>query len=215
MKPMFSPDAGQVARAILAGVIVTFIACSGRAPSPTIRTPIPPLFENWKAATATRNATDDEVRGIADQRRSGLPSRDPFTPLALMSCDERHAKGERIIWEDSALMALVDSGDRGSTLLVVPKAQANFPTDLTRDQMEHVSRVAAATCDALVIAAGGQPTTDPPSCTMYINPPSALSVRQMHVHVEAHTGVAVPVDDTFLHRAATNLRGLVAGSGCF
>jgi len=112
-------------------------------------------------------------------------------------------------------MALVDTGDRGSTLLVVPKAPANFPIDLTKQLMTRISLVAAATCDSLVRAAGGIPRTDWPSCKMYINPPTALGVKQMHVHVQARTGVSAPVDDTFLQRAAARVHALLGGTGCY
>jgi galactose-1-phosphate uridylyltransferase len=157
----------------------------------------------------------EDARRAAEAARSTLPQREPFTRLAAMNCTDRLANKERVVWEDTVLMALVDFGNRGSKLLIVPKAATNFPTDLRDSDIAYVSRVAAATCDALMAAAGKQASTTAPSCRMYINPPGGLHVRQLHVHVQAQTGVAAPVDDTFLQRAGANLRSLLGGAGCF
>jgi hypothetical protein len=176
-----------------------------------IATPIPPLLDNWKTAAAGPEASLDDAIKIAEGCRPNLPDRDPFTRIVNMSCAERLAKGERVVWEDDMLMALVDIN--GSKLLIVPKAVKNYPIDLI-EQMPYVSRAAAATCDALVVAADGKPQDDFASCRMYINPPCTLFVRQIHVHIEPVAGMTAP-NEMFLRRAATHLRSLLAGSGCF
>jgi hypothetical protein len=204
----------------VASILAVFVSLSalqdiGAQPS-TIKTPISPLLDDWKIATAGTKATLDDARKIAEANRPTLPKSDPFTPLAGMSCAERLEKRERVVWEDEAgVMVLVPFGDQGSKLLVVPKVRANFPIDLSEHQLKYVSRIAAATCDAMLVASGKQPAANTPSCTTYINPPAGLGVRQMHVHVEAHTGVSASVDDAFLRRAAAHIRSLVGGAGCF
>ncbi len=190
-----------------------------------IKTPFPHLYEDWKAATIGPSASDAELRAEAERERGRVQQlKDPFTRLARLTCEQRAALNppERVVWEDRGnvedkgkLMALVDFADRGSTLLVVPKGHVNFPVDLSPPQLAHLSRVAAATCDALVLAAGEQVSSSRPSCRMYVNPPAALTVSQMHVHVEARTSASVPVDDAFLRRTTAHLRKLVGGGGCF
>jgi hypothetical protein len=183
--------------------------------STTIRTPIPPLLDKWREATAGVNGTLQDARRIAEAARPTLTKNDPFTPLMSLTCTERQSKGERVVWEDGTVMALVDTRNRGSKLLVVPKTpNTNFPIDLKDPQLAFVSRVAAATCDALVVAAGKQASTGSPSCDIRISPPNGLGVRQIHVHVEANVGVSAPVDDTFLQRTAAHLRSLIGGGGC-
>jgi hypothetical protein len=66
-----------------------------------------------------------------------------------------------------------------------------------------------------VVASGKQPDSSKASCSTRISHPLGLELRQLHVHVEATTGVAAPVDDTFLQRAGAHLRTLVGGTGCF
>ncbi|MBK6795230.1 MAG: hypothetical protein IPG76_00090 [Acidobacteria bacterium] len=181
---MSNKIAYQALQAAIACVLLslcasTLIAQNADTQTATTKTQIPQLFERWKEATAGADATDDDARRIAEGYRSKLPNYDPFTPLAHLTYSERLAKGERVVWEDDALMALVDFGNRGSKLLVVPKYKTNFLTDLTKEQMARVSLVAAAVCDALIVAAGRQPGADDASLKMYVNPPTAVGVRQM------------------------------------
>jgi hypothetical protein len=210
----------QMRIVILLLAFCTSVASSQKTGAPAgIRTPIPPLLEKWKADVGGPNASDTEVIKAAEGHRPAvLKLRDPFSPLADMKCAERLAKGEKVVWEDGTAMALVDFGNLGSKLLVVPKQVANFPTDLKpsfKEQMDYLSRVAAATCDALVVASGQKPEASKVSCTIRISPPSGLDVRQLHVHVQATTGVSAPVDDTFLQRTGAHLRSLMGGTGCF
>jgi hypothetical protein len=203
-----------VSKAATAILLLTLTSVSVGQPK-DVQSPTPSLLADWIRATAGANAKLEEARRIAEAQRPKLPHFDPFTPLVRMTCPERLEKKERVVWEDGTAMALVDFGDRGSTLLVVPKAVVNFPVDLKPEEITYVSRVSAATCDALIIAAGQVPPTDGSSCSIYISPPHAIGVRQMHVHVEAKTGVAAPVDDSFLKRAGDHMRRLLGGSGCF
>lgn len=201
---------------IILVMLVSLTASQNIGAQPVIvQTPVPHLLDEWKIATAGPNATVDDAVKIAETYRPKLPNRDPFTPLAGMTCAERLSKGERVVWEDATLMALIDTANQSSKLLVVPKASTNFPVDIPERQIKYVARIAAATCDALLVAAGRQPDASDSSCKAYINPPTGLSIRQMHVHVEAHTGVSSPVDDTFLQRTAAHLRSLVGGTSCF
>jgi len=202
---------------VLVVFTITVLGFQNTPAQPTnIKTRIPDLLADWELATFRSTLPLDEARKRVETYRPGLPQRDPFTSLVLLTCEQRLARNEKVVWEDDDnLMAIVDFGDRGSKLLVVPKHEKNFPTDLDETLMPYVNKVAAATCDALMVAAGKQAGTTTPSCRMYINPPASLGVRQMHVHVQAQAGVTSPVDNTFLKRTAAHLRSLVGGRGCF
>src|SRR6266850_1077234 len=214
MSQVLSPG---IAAILLAACASSSTAQNTSARAATIRTPTPALLADWKAATAGANATLADASKIAEEQRPrvkrDLP--DYFTPLAGMTCPERLSlpEKERVVWEDSNLMALVDFGDRGTKLLVIPKVEANFPIDLADNQLAYLSRVAAATCDALLVAAG-RPSADEGSCTISITPPTGIGMRQLHVHVKALTGIPAPVDDAYLRRTGTHLRSLVGGKGC-
>src|SRR5437868_2639210 len=164
---------------------ITLAVILGAAARTSIRTPIPTLEQLWNAKP-----------GDAERERARVTSlRDPFTPLATLSCSERLANNERIVWENSDFMDLVDFSDNGTTLLLVPKVPHSFPIDLPNAQQDELRRLAAATCDALMIAANKVPSTTVPSCRMFVNHPQAVTVRQLHVHVEADAGSPVPVGD--------------------
>lgn len=207
-----------LARTIVTAAILATGAAVYAQTKNSITTLLPNLCKEWKVSATSTTTPAADLRAYLTQERQGVEQlKDPFTPLARMTCAQRAAKDppERVVWEDKEFMALVDFGDHGSTLLLTPIKHVNFLTDLPRDQVARLNRLAAATCDALVLAAGEQVRLKPPSCRMYVNPPRALSVSQLHVHVEAHTGVTPPVDNAFLRRTAMHLRALVPGEGCF
>jgi hypothetical protein len=181
--------------------------------TPQVKTASPHLFQKWKTETSGPDASDETACAVAERERprvSQLP--DPFTPLSDLSCEQRLAKNERVVWEDDALMVLVDIS--GSALLVIPKKPKNFPCDLSDRQKAQVDRVAAASCDSLVLAGGGTPGRSGGTCRMYVSPPGAVSVRQMHVHVEANQGTNRGGDAAFFKDVSKRLRNLLGGNGC-
>lgn len=105
-------------------------------PTSNTVTPIPSLYDDWKSRTVGQTGTDEQARAIAERERQRvrqLP--DPFTPLATLSCDERRATHEQVVWEDDALMALVDRFGAGAELLITPKSPVNFFIDLSKNQL--------------------------------------------------------------------------------
>ena len=178
-----------------------------------IRTPIPALYDKWKAATVGQG-TDQEARKKAEEYRS-VVCKDPFTKLVEMSCAERKENKESVVWENSTAMVVVPTGKQVIKLLVVPKRIAMFLFDLDHEARAGLSQVAAATCDALVAAGGALASSLGDSCDIYVHSPAELSVRQLHVHVKLKSATAGAMDDAFLHRTATHMRALIDGGGCF
>lgn len=132
-----------------------------------------------------------EVREYVETLRTMISSlRDPFSPIAKMSQVERIAAGERVLWEDDAIMVLVDRFSSMLKPLVIPKSKIMFPIDAPPELMQRLAVVAAATSDAMICAADKD--CDPKSSSrIYINPPNVIGVRQLHVHVQ----LLIPAQD--------------------
>jgi diadenosine tetraphosphate (Ap4A) HIT family hydrolase len=200
---------------LLVGIPSGAVLQTRDTPPSAIKTALPQIYEDWKVRTVGPNESDAKARRVAELARprvSGL--RDPFTGLANLSCEERIAKGEQVVWEDDLLMVVVDSFDQGSKLLVTPKQRKNFPIDLSNDEIERASRVAAASCDALMLADGHEPTSGANNCSIHVNPPIAVSLSQLHIHVSPAKRTSGAVDDGFFRRASKHLRGLLGDAGC-
>ena len=150
----------------------------------SICTSIPSLYENYKKTTLGREGTDKELREHLETQRERVSKlKDPFTPIARMTEAERAAAGERVLWEDATVMVLVDRFSGTPKPLVVPKKEMMFPIDASQDFIKRLAMVAAATSDALMWAVGGE--CDPSSSSkIYVNPPTVIGVRQLHVHVK-------------------------------
>ncbi len=151
-------------------------------------TPIPSLYEDWKKAIVGKDGTDEQARTYAESQRahvSELP--DPFTKVGRMSPAERTAADERVLWEDETIFVLVDKYRATPSLLVIPKEPVIFPIDAPSDLIKRLGQVAAVTGDAMIFAVG-KTCQAVAKAAMYINPPGAVSVRQMHVHVEPSIG---------------------------
>lgn len=176
--------------------IALLLALAAAKTSLAVETTTPALYEDWKRALLGREGTDAEARSAAETRRASVAKlRDPFSRLFTLSCDERAALQEVIVWEDEAAMALVDSHDSGPKLLVVPKQRANFPVDLPSGRMAHLEKVAAAACEALQASVEASGV-----CSMYIN--TGVSLSQLHVHVR----VSGQLGDAASHRRTVSAR---------
>jgi diadenosine tetraphosphate (Ap4A) HIT family hydrolase len=134
-----------------------------------------------------RDATIDHVvksyGALLRGEQGGKAAPDPFRGIA--AGDPRALEGERVLWQTKDLMVLVDvfAEKRGSgpKVLVVPKRPMMFPTEAPAGLLQTLARVAAATGDALAQAGRSSQKVD-----VWINPPQALTVRQLHVHVQPH-----------------------------
>jgi diadenosine tetraphosphate (Ap4A) HIT family hydrolase len=178
----------------------------------TIRTPIPNIYEDWKILSVGRMGSDEELQITIDQQRRRVASLvDPFTRL-MSSCTERVARQEKVVWEDDLL--LVDKFDSRRKLLAIPKMRASFLVDLPKNARSRLALVAAAACDALVEASAMQPDQYTASCQIYVNPPLALGVSQLHVHV-VPTVVSQDVVDpsNYLSTVNDNLQELLGVGG--
>ncbi len=75
-------------------------------------------------------------------------------------------------------MVIVDAFSFGPKALVVPKAVMLFPLDAPDGYIDRLAEIASAVSDAFVDLGA---TADSKT---WINPPFALTVRQLHVHVQ-------------------------------
>lgn len=180
-----------------------------------IVTNAPALYEEWKHRVLGRLGTDDEVRNLVETERAVIAGkRDPFTPLAGLTCLQRSALNESVVWEDVSTMVIVDIYHSGPKLLVVPKTPGNFPTDFSMQEIERLGQVSAAACDSLVSVDGANVLAPAGMCHIYINPPAGLMLRQLHVHVQLAKSSAADYK-ALLHRVASEMRGRLGGNSCF
>jgi|GEM_PF-1035722 len=125
-------------------------------------------------------ATDATKQDAIDQSlsRHGLRmqnARDPFMPLALG--DPQARAKDRVLWEDSKVMVLVDSFSPKPKALVVPKTPTMFPTDMDAKDLDHIADIAQKVSDAFGKLTGAE------ASDIWINPPQVLTVKQLHCHV--------------------------------
>ncbi len=138
--------------------------------------PLPHLLEDWKAASRALGGDADLLAKVEGQRERVARMKDPFLPIA--NNDPVARAKETVLFEDEDNMVIVDAFSFGPKALVVPKTEMLFPIDATADQLQRIGTIAAATSDAFVdVGATGL-------SKIWINPPSALTVRQLHVHVQ-------------------------------
>lgn len=136
----------------------------------------PALLDDWKTASQTLGGEADLKAKVEAQRERVSRMKDPFLPIARN--DPAARAKETVLFEDDANMVIVDAFSFGPKALVVPKDEMLFPIDATTPQLERLAEISAAVSDAF-IANGAQGPAK-----IWINPPSALTVRQLHVHVQ-------------------------------
>ncbi|MCP4500449.1 MAG: HIT domain-containing protein [Deltaproteobacteria bacterium] len=157
----------------------------------TTSTPVPALFDEWIQATAPAPEQEPAQRcALAEQKAEQQRGRverlkDPFSPIAEK--DPAALKKEIILWEDDDVMVIVDAFAYGPKALVVPKEKTLFPTDVDEEMLKRLAVISARVSDAFLQQGANGPAR------MWINPPSALTVRQLHVHVQP--GIPRPDDN--------------------
>ncbi len=153
----------------------------------------PALYADWRRATlAGRPDTDAELALAVDKHRARVARlRDPFLPIARGDAGAR--AGERVLWEDGLAFVLVDKFAASLKVLVVPKEEVLFPCDASAQLLAHLAKVAAAVVESFATVA----PSARPQC--WINPPSGITVRQLHVHVSAGLATQGTVDVDTIH----------------
>ena len=147
-------------------------------------TAVPSLLDDWVRATAPQQDQAAARERAETQRERVSRLKDPFMPVA-MNDNSARAK-ETVLWEDDDTMVIVDAFAYGPKALVIPKQETLFPTDLNAEGMQRLGVISARVSDAFIALGAKGPSR------MWINPPSALTVRQLHVHVQP--GIARPGD---------------------
>jgi diadenosine tetraphosphate (Ap4A) HIT family hydrolase len=131
------------------------------------------------ASPTVKKQVERDVVFAHGPRVDGL--RDPFTPVIAGAPGARD--NEIVLWESRNAIVLVDTFAPSPKALVIPKAPARLPTDLSPAALDELGLLAAHVSDAFVRATGCPPAG------MWINPPQHLTVRQLHVHVLPDIGV--------------------------
>lgn len=102
--------------------------------------------------------------------------RDPFMPLARGDAAARNK--ERVLFEDEKTLVIADLFASGPKALVVPAIECLFPCDMTPEEMRRLELVTGCVQEGFRQVLELE---EPPRA--WINPPGALTVRQLHVHV--------------------------------
>jgi diadenosine tetraphosphate (Ap4A) HIT family hydrolase len=105
------------------------------------------------------------------------------------------------------VMVVVDRFSQAPKLLVIPKRELMFPLDTPRSLIDRLAQVSAGASDALIVAAGRK-CSSKTYADIWINPPRALSVKQLHVHVRPRTPI-VGNADTIYARTERRLRDVL------
>ena len=145
---------------------------------------IPPsLWTDW-ISHVVPNGDMAQLRATIEAARPRMSRlRDPFLPLVQGEA----RSGETVLWEDATTLVLVDRFGTPPKALVVPKREALFPPDLGEEGIAALAVIARCVMDAFIATVGG-------SARAWINPPAALSVRQLHVHVLGAALGPIPAD---------------------
>lgn len=134
---------------------------------------IPTLYQDWVKAFG---GSVREAQTRADAARTRVAAlRDPFMPLARG--DQKARAKEKVLFEDEQIMVLSDLFARSAKLLVVPKSETLFLCDMNDKARAHLEKISGAAQHAFKILHNA-------NARAWVNPPSALSVRQLHVHIQ-------------------------------
>jgi diadenosine tetraphosphate (Ap4A) HIT family hydrolase len=135
-------------------------------------------FADVTKSPAVKQQVERDVLLAERPRLAAL--KDPFTPVIVGAPGARDA--EIVLWENKNAVVLVDTFAPSPKALVVPKAPAHVPTDLSSTTLDELSRIAAHVSDAFLRATGCPPAG------IWVNPPQHLTVKQLHVHVLPDVG---------------------------
>ncbi len=117
---------------------------------------------------------------VSDLQAHAGELRNPFAPL--VAGDPVARARETVLFENSELMVLADKFCPSPKVLVVPKAPALTPLDVSSSTLDALARAARAASDAFSAAAGAPPSD------VWINAPQVVTLAQVHVHVQPHLG---------------------------
>ena len=204
MRPNPSVRFVGIGSIVLQAIVVTAVGAAGHARCQ----PTPDIWTEWKASVVGSGGTEDSLRRELASARGGVSQlKDPFTRLWSMNATQLAALKEIRVWRDSLSMVIVDIKPTPE-LLVVPKDSAMFLTDVSPDVRKHLANLAAAASDAMRLAA--QRDCSPSALSdIYVNPPDALYVRQLHVHVRPKTPIKNTDSRKFYANVESQLRALM------
>jgi diadenosine tetraphosphate (Ap4A) HIT family hydrolase len=171
-------------------------------------TPIPALYQDWKARTPWSQEADSVVRARVDVFRSRVTF-DPFDAVIAADSATRTRKGERVLWEDDSLMVIVAKPAMPRDALVIPKLELMFPGDASEWLIGRLARAAAATSDAFMRTSGKECDSAYAS-RIFVNPPDAIGVRHLHVHVQPPPTIAIRDEHDFYDRMRRHLAEALA-----
>src|SRR5881392_2861098 len=152
---------------------------SSRAPRVPPCTPIPAIYDEWKAKTPWPQVPDSTLRRNLGPYR-GQVTFDPFDAVIRGDSATRARLNERVLWADDSVIVIVAKPAMPRDALVVPKREMMFPVDAGQAMLERLARVAAATSDAFISTTGKQCDASLAS-RIWVNPPGAIGVRHLHV----------------------------------
>jgi diadenosine tetraphosphate (Ap4A) HIT family hydrolase len=158
---------------------------------PGLCTQIPDLYSRWKRSVVGADASDAVLAAAvaaAKRRVDSLP--EVFPRFVTEDSAKLTAAGERRLWLDDSLFVLVDRLSLSPELLVIPRANVSFLTQVSPGLRQRMAVVAAAAYDALQ-AAANRPCARAAPTSVWIGAPRGLTVRQLHVHVTPERPIVV------------------------
>ena len=164
------------------------------------------IYADWARALTDDPAPDDaRIRAQADAAREKVERlRDPFTPIArALEAGDAVSENEKVLFHDDDFMVISDTFFSGAKVLVVPKAPCLFPSELDDARRARMETITAACREGFATILGKKAE----DIRAWVNPPRALSVRQMHVHVQPSA-----LDKAHEDELATMLPRLLASS---
>lgn len=166
------------------------------------------VYGDWRRSTLPSGGSDQMLEAELAKwapRVQQLPN--PFTRLVVMDSTQLDAAQERRLWLDSMVMVIVDKFAPTPELLVTPRDTTMFPDKAGSMLVNQVTRVAAAAAEAMLHA--DKRSCAASSARIFINPPSGLSVRQLHVHVVPQPPIVVSNPRAYFAEVEKRLRILL------
>jgi len=173
-------------------------------------TPVPALYEEWKAKTGGAQATDSAVRRLAEARRGSITF-DPFDAVIGGDRATRKRLGERVLWEDDSVIVIVAKPAFPRDVLAIPKREMMFPFDASEGLLKRLATVAAATSDAFIQSANKHCDASLVS-SISISRPTELGVKHLHVHVQPPPSILVQDEQKFYSRMSQHLGEILSSN---
>jgi diadenosine tetraphosphate (Ap4A) HIT family hydrolase len=137
-----------------------------------------PVLSDWAKSVVRGPVSGSDLyqaaQEAAERARPNVQRlRDPFQRVV-----DGNRAGENVVWENDRFMVIEDKFGGGGHTLVLPKELKNFPTDLSAQDQKELESITAAVASAF--GSLGMSKRDP---GVWVNPPSALTVQRLHVHI--------------------------------